>query len=106
MFSKAMSAGGRAFNATMDGGGAVVGGAKQMAGAFIGAKIPGTNASVGRAALAAGFGGIPGIALYAMHASRKGHHQKKQDAEVRAQQEQQKAALDSLPIPASSPGAS
>ena len=106
VFSRAMSAGGRAFNATMDGGGAVVGGAKRMAGAFIGAKIPGTNASVGRAALAAGFGGIPGIALYAMHASRKGLHQKKQDAEVRAQPEQQKAALDSLPIPASSPGAS
>jgi hypothetical protein len=64
---------------------------------LIGARIPGTNASVGKAALAAGFGGIPGIALYAMHASRKGHRQQKQDAE-----EQKKAALDSIRVPTGS----
>jgi hypothetical protein len=97
VFGRAMSAGGRAFNATLEAGGAAVGGAKRKAGALIGAKIPGTNASVGKAALAAGFGGIPGIALYAMHASRKGHRQKKQDAE-----EQKKAALDSIRVPTGS----
>ncbi len=97
VFGRAMSAGGRAFNATLEAGGAAAGGAKRKAGALIGAKIPGTNASVGKAALAAGFGGIPGIALYAMHASRKGHRQKKQDAE-----EQKKAALDSIRIPTGS----
>ena len=97
VFGRAMSAGGRAFNATLEAGGAAAGGAKRKAGALIGAKIPGTNASVGKAALAAGFGGIPGIALYAMHASRKGHRQKKQDAE-----EQKKAALDSIRVPTGS----
>ena len=97
VFGRAMSAGGRAFNATLEAGGAAVGGAKRKAGALIGARIPGTNASVGKAALAAGFGGIPGIALYAMHASRKGHRQKKQDAE-----EQKKAALDSIRVPTGS----
>lgn len=74
VFSQAMALGGRAFSATMDAGGAAMGGAKRQAGAFLGAKIPGTNATVGKAALAAGFGGIPGIALYAMHASRKAHN--------------------------------
>ena len=97
VFGRAMSAGGRAFNATLEAGGAAAGGAKRKAGALIGARIPGTNASVGKAALAAGFGGIPGIALYAMHASRKGHRQKKQDAE-----EQKKAALDSIRVPTGS----
>ncbi len=97
VFGRAMSAGGRAFNATLEAGGAAAGGAKRKAGALIGARIPGTNASVGKAALAAGFGGKPGIALYAMHASRKGHRQKKQDAE-----EQKKAALDSIRVPTGS----
>ena len=39
-----MATGGRAFNKTMDAGGAVLGGAKRKVGAFLGAKIPGTNA--------------------------------------------------------------
>ena len=72
-----MVTGGRAFNKTMDAGGAVLGGAKRKVGAFLGAKIPGSNATVGKAALAAGFGGIPGIALYAMHASQKATNQRK-----------------------------
>ena len=84
VFSNAVSAGGnamatgaRAFNKTMDAGGAVLGGAKRKVGAFLGAKIPGSNATVGKAALAAGFGGIPGIALYALHASQKATNQRK-----------------------------
>jgi uncharacterized membrane protein YgcG len=61
-----------------------------------GARIPGTSGTVGKAAMAAAFGGIPGIALYAMK-QRGNFAQQQRTSEQDAQQKAAKQAeLDQM----------
>lgn len=47
-----------------------VGAAKSMAGAVLGAKMPGSKGTVGKSIIAGALAGVPGVVLYNMHSQR------------------------------------
>ena len=71
-----------------------VGGAASAIGAMTNARIPGTSGTAGKAAAAAAFGGLPGIALYAISARRNALQQRQAAEQERARQGAEKARLD------------
>jgi len=75
-----------------------VGGAARAIGAMANARIPGTYGTAGKAAMAAAFGGVPGIALYAISARRNAPRQGQTAGQEEARQAAQKANQDPVVI--------
>ena len=95
---KAMAGVGKMVGAAGNVFGRGVGGAASAIGTMTNARIPGTSGTAGKAAVAAAFGGVPGIALYAISARRNALQQRQAAEQERARQAAEKARQDATVI--------